>query len=175
MALGSEWRIFARSSWRSEKTGCAPGHARIGDYFRLATPTAALQTQTVRVSTASVDISLSYLIMVARYLLTRVPRSRRARARAHSPVSRANRPHPTHHHRPHRQSSHSQPVTVVAVEVIAVMTWRVQMKTTMWTDGHLASPDPDRAVLQVNANGEWVGLEVAPVPISCVQTTLDWA
>jgi hypothetical protein len=49
------------------------------------------------------------------------------------------------------------------------------MKITMSAGGRFARQDPDSAVHQANANGEWAEVVVAPVPISCVQTTLDWA
>lgn len=58
---GTKNRLRSRPCW-------------ISDYLRLVTPTASLQAQTVSVSTTSVDISLSYLIMVACYLPTRVLR-----------------------------------------------------------------------------------------------------
>src|SRR5712691_1513812 len=102
-------------------------------------PTASLQTQAVRGSTASeANASLSHLALVVRCLLTQVPHLHLAGHRAQAQVgflaSQANHPHQTHRHRSRSLGPRSLPVTMEAVGIIGTVAWEAQMQKMRGAD-----------------------------------------
>lgn len=142
-------------------------------------PTASLQTQAVKASTASVaNASSSHLALVDHCPLIQVPHHHLAGHQAQAQVSflasRASHPHQIHNHRSHSLGPRSLPVTMEAVAIMGMVTWEGQMQRMMGADVYLARLVPDAAVHQASADGEWEGVGAAPAPTSCAQTTSGW-